>query len=69
MSDHYCINCDEKVPIWIRYRRVRFVYRTKPLVCEEKYAVCQFCGEEVYIPQINDWNAAARKEEIRRCSL
>lgn len=75
MLDHYCINCDQKVPIWIRTRRIRFPLYKKDgiywavetyLVYEEKYAVCQFCGREVYDPKSNDQNIAARAAEIRK---
>lgn len=75
MSDHYCINCDKKVPIWPRRRRVRFPLYKKDgiwwlveayVTYEEEYAVCQFCGHEVYVPEINDRNVKARGEAIRQ---
>lgn len=54
----YCINCMEKVD-----------YKTETVtvdmdidgVCyrfEEEHAFCEKCGEEVYVPEINDANAA-----------
>ena len=61
MSDNYCDNCKKKVPIWIRERTVRLlVSDSMTVIYDEVYAVCQFCGKEVYDPKVNDMNAERR---------
>lgn len=58
MSDNYCDNCKKNVPIWIRERAVRLlVSDSSTVIYDEVYAVCQFCGKEVYDPKIADMNA------------
>lgn len=59
MRDNFCINCDQKVPIWIRHRKVTIERKSVKFTCDEAYAICQYCGEEVYDPQVNDRNAEA----------
>lgn len=56
----YCICCG-------RYRRVRVkkelteaLVRGIPLVYYERRAFCRRCGKEVYSPEVNDKNCAAR---------
>lgn len=74
MDKHYCINCDQPVQIRVQHRKARFPYlekgstwaMAKSLMYEEKYAVCQFCGQEIYDAQINDLNIEARAAEVRK---
>ena len=61
MSDNYCDNCKKKVPIWIRERTVRLLISdSRTVIYDEVYAVCQFCGKEVYDPKVNDMNVERR---------
>lgn len=61
MSDNYCNNCKKKVPIWIRERAVRLlVSDSSTVIYDEVYAVCQFCGKEVYDSKVNDMNVERR---------
>ena len=60
MNDGYCGNCKKKVPVWIRERTMTFKYGYDMTAYDEAYAVCQFCGKEVYDPKINDMNAERR---------
>ena len=65
MSDNYCNNCKKNVPIWIRERTVRLlVSDSRTVIYDEVYAVCQFCGKEVY-----DSKAADMNTERRACAL
>ena len=58
MSGNYCDNCKKKVPVWLRDRTVRLlVSDSRTVIYDEVYAVCQFCGKEVYDPKIADMNA------------
>ena len=57
MNDSYCNNCKKKVPIWIRYKTQTIKYVTRMITYDEVYAVCQFCGKEVYDPKVADMNA------------
>lgn len=64
MSDSYCINCDRKVPIWIRYRTMNMVHGPVRTTYDELYAICQFCGEEIYDPKVNDMNVERRMHAL-----
>lgn len=57
MSDNYCDNCGKKVPIWIRYKTQTIKYASRITTYDEVYAVCQFCGREVYDHKVADMNA------------
>ena len=56
MSDNYCTNCGKKVPIWIRHKTVNLKYSARLITYDELYAVCQFCGEEVYDSKVDNMN-------------
>ena len=61
MSDNYCDNCKKKVPIWIREPTVRLlVADSRKVIYDEVYAVCQFCGKEVYDSKAADMNTERR---------
>lgn len=60
MSDNYCDNCGKKVPIWIRYKTQTIKYSSRMTTYDEVYAVCQFCGKEVYDPKVADMNVRRR---------
>lgn len=61
MSDNYCNNCKKKVPVWLRDRTVRLlVSDSRTVIYDEVYAVCQFCGREVYDSKAADMNIERR---------
>ena len=60
MNDSYCADCCKNVPIWIRHKKVALKYNTRMIAYDELYAVCQFCGNEVYDPKVNDMNDKRR---------
>ena len=60
MNDGYCGNCKKKVPIWIRSRDATIRYNNRTMTYDQAYAICQFCGKEVYDPKINDMNVERR---------
>ena len=61
MNDGYCDNCKKKVPVWIRERTVRLlVSDSRTVIYDEVYAVCQFCGKEVYDSKTADMNTERR---------
>lgn len=60
MSDNYCNNCKKKVPIWIRERTVALKRWSRVTTYDEVYAICQFCGKEVYDSKAADMNTERR---------
>ena len=56
MNDSYCNNCKKKVPVWMREKKTTIKYVTRMTTYDEAYAVCQFCGKEVYDPKVADMN-------------
>ena len=64
MSDNYCVNCGKNVPIWIRHRTVALKYGTRTTTYDELYSICQFCGNEVYDPKVDDMNIIRRNRAL-----
>lgn len=60
MNDCYCDHCKKKVPVWIRSRDATIRHNNRTMTYDEAYAVCQFCGKEVYDPKVNDMNVERR---------
>ena len=60
MNDSYCNNCKKKVPVWIRSRDATIRYNNRTITYDEAYAVCQFCGKEVYDSKAADMNTERR---------
>ena len=65
MADPFCIRCDRKVPFEVCYREMQVtrINRQDPSAAKsitymEAYAICKRCGEELYVPDVNDRNAA-----------
>ena len=70
-SKTYCINCDEKVPYGLTARNVIMTAHGITFTYMEYVAYCLQCGDEIYVPDINDINARAREqawylEKLRR---
>lgn len=60
MNDNYCNNCKKKVPVWMREKKTTIKYVTRIITYDEVYAVCQFCGKEVYDSKAADMNIERR---------
>lgn len=60
MNDNYCADCGKNVPISIRNKKVTLKYNTRMITYDELYAVCQFCGNEVYDPKVENMNSERR---------
>lgn len=57
----YCIHCNQRVRYCMRSQRVNMSIQGIAITYDELVAYCSNCGEELYVPEINDANAAARK--------
>lgn len=64
----YCVNCRGKRDYHIVSERVSLTVRGIDFDYSEKKAVCSECGNEVYVPEINDKNADARENAFRRAA-
>ena len=70
MNDGYCDNCKKKVPVWLRDRTVRLlVSDSRTVIYDEAYAICQYCGEEVYDSKTADMNTERRAYAMSVISL
>ena len=56
----YCPYCGE-YGIHLRCNVSEFDVRGIPVKCDEIIAECSSCGQEIYIPSINDWNCENRE--------
>ena len=68
MKTAFCINCDEKTSYTVNYRKVYVNILEKGIhyIYNEKYAICNKCGEQVYVPEINDTNAKNREKAFNK---
>lgn len=64
----YCINCDKKNTYYLKSQRVNMDIRGIFFGCVEQTAYCSECGEEVYVPEINDLNVIAREDAYRKAA-
>lgn len=58
----YCIHCDHRVEYCVRSQRISVDIRGIVSTYDELVSCCSNCGEEIYVAEINDANAVARKE-------
>lgn len=64
----FCIECSRKVSYSVKSERVELNVRGTKFSYIEQSAVCTECGNELYLPDINDSNVAAREEAYRKAS-
>lgn len=58
----FCLACRQMNAYQVRDRNVERIVRGTVVRFTEKRAYCAICGEEVYLPSINDINSAARED-------
>ena len=61
VGECFCLNCGCKQPYRVKSQEVRAIVRGVVFFCPEETAVCAICGEEVYVPEINDRNVVYRE--------
>lgn len=64
----YCINCDNETTYIVKYQRVEMTVRGTTFNYIEQSAFCSVCGEEIYVPEINDINVMSREEAYRKAA-
>lgn len=64
----FCINCDEKNSYNIKSEVVKKEVRGTEFSYIEQKAFCANCGEEVYVPEVNDNNVQAAEDAYRKAS-
>lgn len=64
----FCIKCSKEVSYNIKTERVKLNVRGMEFSCIEHSAICNECGNEIYIPEINDANVDAREDGYRKAS-
>ena len=62
----YCVSCGKNVEYSLFSRIVEITIRGTTFKYSEVFACCKECGEEIYIPEINDSNVTAREEAYRK---
>lgn len=56
----YCICCGGFRRVRIKQKPTKFSTNGLSLAYDERSAYCRCCGNEVYVPEVNDENCAAR---------
>lgn len=62
----YCIACEKRTPYAVDHKMVDDEIRGIRFRYAENTAYCKRCGAEVYVPEVNGWNAINRKESYER---
>lgn len=62
---HFCTKCNDKTIWQLQFHPVEIEVRGKRFKYIEAVALCDVCGEEMYVPDINDFNAKAREEAYK----
>ena len=65
----FCINCSDKVEVYLDSRYVEYFTKDVRINYTEKVARCKRCGEEVYVPKVNDMNVVARRLAYRKSAV
>jgi hypothetical protein len=58
----FCLTCCEKRPYLLEERHASFTVRGCTYTYLERSAYCVVCGDEIYVPEVNDWNVQARED-------
>lgn len=61
MNAVFCINCGCKQSYIVKSHIDSLTVRNVEFTYLEKNAYCSICGEEVYVPEVNDYNCEARE--------
>ena len=61
----YCINCACKNKFSIKASRKAITVKGIEISYIERSAHCSTCGEEIYVPEVNDENVISREEAYR----
>lgn len=56
-----CVNCRKEVTYSLAAKKVKVVIRDVEFEYVELTAVCDECGEEIYVAEINDLNCLSRE--------
>lgn len=63
----YCHRCGKFVNVCLREHAIEIPFARntdEKIWCLEYYAICSKCGEELYLPCVNDINCLLREREI-----
>jgi len=64
----FCIECGDYKQFAVKTTREEITVRGVTFSYLEQSAYCSECGEEVYVPEINDINVQAREDAYRKAS-
>ena len=64
----FCIECGANKPFTVKTARGEVTIRGITFSYLEQTAYCAECGEEVYVPEINDINVQAREDAYRKAA-
>lgn len=62
MEKAFCLNCEKDVEYKIKSLKLKTVIKGTLLIVPEKQAYCCNCNNEIYVPELNDFNAESREK-------
>lgn len=68
MAIAFCINCGANEPVKMDSLRIEAEVRGVKISYVETRAICPECGEELYLPEVNDENVRAREAAYRKAA-
>lgn len=62
----FCVRCGHNIVFKLKDEDIELEHRAIRFSVKEVVAICSECGKEVYVPEINDANVAAREIAYRQ---
>lgn len=66
LPSRFCTNCADRAYYRIDVVPIKFDVRGLEVECKELRAICLKCGNEIYVPEINDKNVSLRQSAYLR---
>ena len=64
----YCISCDEKTEYIVKACKRDIIVKGVAFSYVHQTAYCTKCGDELFVPEINDENVQSREDAYRKAS-
>lgn len=64
----YCLNCDDKKEYFVKAQKREITVKGLTFQYVHQTAYCTDCGEELYSPEINDYNVQAKEDAYRKAA-
>jgi uncharacterized protein with PIN domain len=67
-DSRYCVTCDKEVGYSVKEEKVKDTVKGFEIEYVASIAICDICGEEIYVPELSDMNVRRANEAYREKS-